>query len=74
MKIAVDRKALEKNKRIPDPKNHLPPIIVIHDSGTITHHKHLRVDYGTKIVYSPSDPLIINIDGEETEFTVWIEA
>jgi hypothetical protein len=78
MKIAVDRKALEINRRITDVNLHHPPILVQWDDGKITWHNHfpLAINEQWNVVYEPDPEKVwIEVDqsGEPVAFNVWIE-
>lgn len=76
MKIAVNRRALEINKRIVDTKLHHPPILIkFNDGKTLELHEFpLDRDRAWNVVYRPDNPWIeIMDDGEPMAFTVWIE-
>lgn len=72
MRIAVNRKALEANKRIGDFTDHLPPIIVEDDNGEIAtlfaYNLDQRKDW--HVIYDPDNPW----SALDMEFTVWIES
>lgn len=75
MRIAVNRRALEINKRIVDTSLHHPPILVEFDDG-----KTLELDSfplpknrNWHVVYRPETPWIEVIEGEPMAFNVWIE-
>jgi hypothetical protein len=75
MKVAVNRRALEINKRISDTKLHHPPIIVKDELGNISEHYtfNLRDWKNWRIVYRPETPWIEILDGDPIAFNVWIE-
>lgn len=76
MRIAVDRRALEINKRISDRSLHHPPILVRDNSGKTSHVYEfiLSNDLNWRVVYEPFEPWIeVAGDGEPIAFNVWIE-
>jgi len=76
LRIAVDRKALELNKRITDLNQHHPPIIIEQDDGRVAHAFDfpLMKNRTWRIVYRPDTPWIeIMDDGEPMAFNVWIQ-
>lgn len=72
MRIAVNRKALEINKRIVDKKNHHPPIIVESASGTVKEFEIFTLPRNRTwiVMYDPDNPWTCL----DMEFTVWIES
>ena len=77
MKIAVNRKALEINKRIIDRSLHHPPIVVKDELGRVTHAYDIKLWPNKKwrVVYEPTEPWIeIMDDGEPMAFNVYIES
>lgn len=76
MRIAVNRRALEINKRIVDTSLHHAPILVKFDDGKTLelHEFSLDRDKLWNIVYRPETPWIeVMNDGEPMSFNVWIE-
>lgn len=76
MRIAVNRRALELNRRIIDTTLHHPPIIIEQDDGEVgyAYDFTLMKNRNWKIVYRPNDPWIeIMDDGEPMAFNVWIQ-
>jgi hypothetical protein len=76
MRIAVNRRALEINKRITDTKLHHPPILVEFDDGKTLELNDFPLPRNREfhVVYRPDTPWIeVLDDGEPIAFTVWIE-
>lgn len=77
MRIAVNRRALEINKRITDVSLHHPPIIIKDELGRVEHVYNLKLwpNKRWRIVYNPAEPWIeVMDDGEPMAFNVWIES
>lgn len=79
MKIAVDRKALEINRRITDRYLHHPPILVKDDNDMTTrlHEYLLPPALNWRVIYEPDPKKVwteIGDDGESVSFNVWIES
>ena len=75
MRIAVNRRALEINKRISDTSQHHPPILVEFDDGKTLELKDFPLPKNREwhVVYNPETPWIEIIEGEPMAFNVWIE-
>jgi hypothetical protein len=76
MRVAVNRRALEINRRITHRALHHPPIIIKQNDGTIGYAYDFPLPRNScwKIVYNPDEPWIeVLDDGEPISFNVWIE-
>lgn len=76
MRIAVNRRALEVNRRIADTALHHPPIIIEDDAGNVgcSYDFALPRNREWRVVYRPNTPWIevMEDDGEPISFNIWI--